>query len=222
MNWGILIASPFILIGGILALLVLLLLILTLFPFRVDVCYQESNLFVKLKFLFLTWVLVDPTKEKKEKKPKKKKKSKEEKPKEKQKKNYLNLAKVGYAGLAALVSGGPLTVDKLYINVTFGGDDPADLGILFGKVHGALGATWPVVQRILVIKDPSIQTNIDFTIESTQFNYARVVLPIPILRILSIAFKVLRRYQDLKGADEPQGESKNAEPVKIQSDREGV
>ncbi len=217
MNWGILIASPFILVGGILALLVLLILILTVFPLKVDVLYEESNLFVKLKILFFTKVLVDPTKEKKPKKekapkkPKKEKKAKEKKPEQTKKEKYFTLAKVGYAGLKVLAKGGPLTVDKLYLKVTFGGDDPADLGILFGKVHTALGIAWPVLQRIIVVKDPSIQTDIDFMAESTEFQYARVVVPIPLLRILHIALTVLLCYSRLTQEDEKTSISQSSE-----------
>lgn len=202
MNWALLWIVPLCVVGGLLLLLICLVLLLTLFPVKVDVRYEAQNLFVKLKIFGLSRSLVDPTKETPTKKePKKKKEKQQKKPKEKKKQNTMTLAKVGYAGLKILSKGGPLTVDKLSIRVTFGGNDPADLGILFGRVHMALGIVWPMLQKIIVIKNPSIQTELDFALETTQLHDAHVVIPIPLVRILHILLVVLLRYNALTQED---------------------
>ena len=64
-------------------LLGIILFFVVLFSLKVTVIvdYGEKT-FVKLKYLFITIPIVDPTKEKKEKKPKKEKKKTEETPQE--------------------------------------------------------------------------------------------------------------------------------------------
>ena len=184
MNWWLLLWVPLGLVGAVLALLIFIILLFSLFPLKVDLSYQEERLFVKLRILLFKRMLVDPDKEKTEKKPKKEKPKKEKaKPKE--------ILALVFKVLESLAKGGPLKMDKLHLDVTFGGDDPADLGILFGRVHMGLGTIWPLLSKVLVIKDPRINTYIDFTAESTKLNYAHLLLPIPLVRTLIILFKVL-------------------------------
>lgn len=212
MSWGFVVAIPLILIGVVVLLIVAILGVFILFPVKLVIDYRENDLLISLKVLFYTRILMESNKEEDSSG------SPSDTPstaKEKNKKNYFRMAKIGYKVLETVASGGPLYVDKLSVDMTLGGDNPADIGILFGRVHAVLGACWPLVERIIVIKRPSIQTRMDFTLETTQLNEVEFILPIPIIRTLYVVMTTLMWYH---------GQNREEETVSTQNqvDSEGV
>lgn len=108
-----------------------------------------------------------------EKKPKKPKKKKEPK-KPKQEKEPIPLPeKVGGAleyaqallPVALEAAGGMwrgLRVDVLELELTAGGDDPADAALLYGQANAALGALWHPLTRAFRVKDGAARVKLDF------------------------------------------------------------
>lgn len=59
-------------------------------------------------------------------------------------------------------------IDPLNVAVVLGGaSEPADAARLYGELHGAVWAGMPVLEQLLVIPEPHIRTDVDFTAEET-------------------------------------------------------
>lgn len=139
-------------------------------------------------------------KEKKEKKPKEKKKKKEdtkkstEKPKEKPKEekkekggsilDFLPLVQVGLDLLNDFRW--KLRLNRLELKLILAADDPADLGMNYGRAWAAVGNLVPMLERSFVIKKKDIEVECDFTTSETLI-IARLDITITLGRIIALA-----------------------------------
>ena len=136
-------------------------------------------------------------KEKKEKKPKEKKektkiepqKSKE-KPKEEKKEkggsllDFLPLVQVGLDLLNDFRW--KLRLNRLELKLIMAADDPADLGINYGRAWAAVGNLVPMLERSFVIKKKDIEVECDFTTSETLV-IARLDITITLGRLIALA-----------------------------------
>ena len=60
-----------------------------------------------------------------------------------------------------------LRIDPLRIAVVLGGDDPADVGELYGMVSAAMYTVMPQLERLTYMPDPRIHLEADFTAAQT-------------------------------------------------------
>ncbi len=148
------------------ALILAALLLLGQIRFGTQVLYSSAGVKLKLKIGPVKITLL-PQKEKKrpEKKPKKPKK-----PKKAAEGPPLGpeeiIALVKQALPVALEAAGRLKrkirVDRLYLDVTVGGEDPAAAAMAYGGLNTAIGMIWPLVEQNLHVKDRRIRTRADF------------------------------------------------------------
>ena len=154
-------------------------------------------------------------KEKKEKKPKEKKQKKEkpktdgqqtmEKPKEEKKEkggsllDFLPLVRVGLDLLNDFRW--KLRLNRLELKLILAANDPADLGLNYGRVWAAVGNLVPMLERSFVIKKKDIEVECDFTTSETLV-IARVDLTITLGRLLALVavygVRGLREFMNLK------------------------
>lgn len=136
-------------------------------------------------------------KEKKEKKPKEKKeKTKKEpqkskdKPKEEKKEkggsllDFLPLVQVGLDLLNDFRW--KLRLNRLELKLIMAADDPADLGINYGRAWAAVGNLVPMLERSFVIKKKDIEVECDFTTSETLV-IARLDITITLGRLIALA-----------------------------------
>ena len=154
-------------------------------------------------------------KEKKEKKPKEKKQKKEkpktdgqqtmEKSKEEKKEkggsllDFLPLVRVGLDLLNDFRW--KLRLNRLELKLIMAGDDPADLGMNYGKAWAAVGNLVPMLERNFVIKKKDIEVECDFTTSETLI-VARLDITITLGRLLALVvvygIRGLREYMNIK------------------------
>lgn len=148
------------------ALILAALLLLGQIRFGAQALYSSAGVKLKLKIGPVKITLL-PQKEKKrpEKKPKKPKK-----PKKAAEGPPLGpeeiIALVKQALPVALEAAGRLKrkirVDRLYLDVAVGGEDPAAAATAYGGLNAAIGMIWPLVEQNLHVKDRRIRTRADF------------------------------------------------------------
>ena len=148
------------------ALILAALLLLGQIRFGAQVLCSSAGVKLKLKIGPVKITLL-PQKEKKrpEKKPKKPKK-----PKKAAEGPPLGpeeiIALVKQALPVALEAAGRLKrkirVDRLYLDVAVGGEDPAAAATAYGGLNAAIGMIWPLVEQNLHVKDRRIRTRADF------------------------------------------------------------
>ena len=185
----------------ILALIAAALVLLSLIRLGVWVSYRSGVLTLKGK--------VGPVKltilPQKEKKPAKKKpkpeKSAEDKPK-KQPKELLALARRALP--VALEAAGRLKrkirVDRLFLDVTVGGEDPAAAAITYGGINAALGMIWPLVEQNFNVKDRCIRTAMDFSAAETDLSL-EVAATLTVGQVLALALRLLPKLPQILGKD---------------------
>lgn len=145
------------------ALILAALLLLGQIRFGAQVLYSSAGVTLKLKIGPVKITLL-PQKEKKrpEKKPKKPKKAAEGPPLGPEE----IIALVKQALPVALEAAGRLKrkirVDRLYLDVAVGGEDPAAAATAYGGLNAAIGMIWPLVEQNLHVKDRRIRTRADF------------------------------------------------------------
>lgn len=139
-------------------------------------------------------------KEKKEKKPKEKKQKKEkpkkeskktkDKPKEEKKEkggsilDFLPLVQVGLDLLDDFRW--KLRLNRLELKLIMAADDPADLGLNYGRAWAAVGNLVPMLERSFVIKKKDIEVECDFTTTETLI-VARLDITITLGRMIALA-----------------------------------
>ena len=145
------------------ALILAALLLLGQIRFGAQALYGPAGVKLKLKIGPVKITLL-PQKEKKhpEKKPKKPKKAAEGPPLGPEE----IIALVKQALPVALEAAGRLKrkirLDRLYLDVAVGGEDPAAAAMAYGGVNAAIGMIWPLVEQNLHVKDRRIRTRADF------------------------------------------------------------
>ena len=176
-------------------------------PLGVSAAYDEGGAVLKLVLGFLRFQLYPgkPKKKKEtQKKPEKPKRQAGKEPTPKQEKkggsvsDFFPLLDVVLEFLSDIRR--KLRVDLLELRFCMAGDDPADLGIQYGRVVAAVSALDPQLERLFVIKKKNIRVECDFAGEKSQV-WANVRLTITVGRILSMGLrhgtKALREYMKI-------------------------
>ena len=177
-------------------------------PLGIGVTYDEGGAVVKLIAGFLRFPLYpgkpNAKKEKKEKPKKQTKKQPAKQPQAKKEKqggslsDFFPLVDVVLDFLSDIRR--KLRVDVLELRFCMAGDDPADLGIQYGRTVAAVSALDPQLERLFVIKKKHIRVECDFSGEKSQV-WANARLTITVGRILSMGlrhgFKALREYMNI-------------------------
>lgn len=122
-----------------------------------------------------------PQKPKKKKEPKKPKKEKEPVPLPEKLGGALEYAQallpVGLEAARGMWNG--LRVDKLELELTAGGSDPADAAMLYGQANAALGALWRPLTKAFHVKDGAARVKLDFDAPGTTV-YGQAALSVKI------------------------------------------
>lgn len=216
-------------IGGILLLLVLLSLV------RVGAVLsfgEELRIRLRLGPAKLTLLPRPPKKDrpKREKKPKKPKKQPPDGEKKTKKKAPSITARDILDALPELFESlkaglrktrRRLRIDPLRIAVVLGGDDPADVGELYGMVSAAMYTVMPQLERLTYMPDPRIHLEADFTAAQTRAE-GTVGLSLQIRDLFAIGwafgrpllrwFLHFRKNSAARAAQTPQTDSADAQP----------
>lgn len=161
---------------GLLALLAAALLI----PVKIRGSYEDGTPFLYVRYGPVKLQLFPPKEkaEYEERKPPKKKKPKAEKPpKPKKPKAKINMDQILYAleklppilGRALKRTGRCIHIRPLKLWVLVAGSDPAAAAILYGKMEAALSAGFPILERVLRLKDADVRLYVDFTERQMDF-----------------------------------------------------
>ena len=169
-------------------------------PVGVWLRYQDETLTLKAKIGFLKLQLL-PKDEKQPKKAKKTKKPKKEKPQNKKleaksgKKQPLLPKGVGTIFDLLRLLGDTLgnlrrkiRIEELRLHLIFGGDDPADAAMSYGRGWAIIGAMNPYLERLFVIKKRDIQPFLDYNTDKMKID-AQLTLTITIWRVLALALR---------------------------------
>lgn len=154
----------------VLGIVVLALVLVSLIRVGVRVQYAQNRLEVGL-LAGPVQITLFPRKAKKPKKPQKAKPAKAKKAKPKQKPKtvgeILELAKQLLP--VALEAAGQLKrkirIDAFFLDVVTASADPARAAVDYGRLNGAVGMFWPLVEQNFKVKEWRIRTNVDFTTE---------------------------------------------------------
>ena len=199
--------------GWLIALGVLVLLAVT--PVGIRLRYNSEGIFLQA-VMGLVHITVLPKKKKskdnKRAKDKKQPPDKEKKPAKKTAKtgkpaapsskeqggsvtDFLPLVKVGLDFLGEFRR--KLRLDNLELKLIFGGGDPDDLAVNYGKAWAAVGNLMPQLERIFVIRKRNIEVECDFMAEQTLV-IARVQVTITVGRLLATlvryGIRAMREY----------------------------
>ena len=202
------------------ALILAALLLLGQIRFGAQVLYSSAGVKLKLKIGPVKITLL-PQKEKKrpEKKPKKPKK-----PKKAAEGPPLGpeeiIALVKQALPVALEAAGRLKrkirVDRLYLDVAVGGEDPAAAATAYGGLNAAIGMIWPLVEQNLHVKDRRIRTRADFLETRTRVDLDAAA-PLTVGQALALAFwlapKLPRILRTIMKKDKTNAEIQTKEAV---------
>ena len=185
----------------ILALIAAALCLLSLIRLGVWVSYRSGVLTLKGK-LGPVKLTILPQKEKKsaQKKPKPEEKAESKPPK--QPKDLLALARRALP--VALEAAGRLKrkirVDRLYLDVAVGGEDPAAAAVAYGGVNAAVGMIWPLVEQNFNVKDRRIRTAMDFSAAETDLSL-EVAATLTVGQALALALWLLPKLPQILGKD---------------------
>lgn len=179
----------------IIGILVAVIALIMVIPIGADVGFEEGELRLSAKVAGILIELLpkpprDESKPAKEKKPKKEKPKKDKPPKEKKPLNFsreeiLSLVKKALSKFGRF--GRKFRVERFLLHYVAGGKDPYDVASTFGYVNAALSSLAPVCAERFEVKDCSVRTDIDFSLEKTKVDFG-LCLTIRIGAIFSLAF----------------------------------
>lgn len=90
-----------------------------------------------------------------------------------------------------------LRVDRLEMELTAGGSDPADAALLYGQANAVLGAFWPPLTQVFHVKDGTARVKLDFDAPASVL-YVNAVLSFKVGQLLQIGIyfglKALRAF----------------------------
>ena len=195
-----------------LGILLLVLFLLAVLPLGVFIRYDGGGPLVKIVAGPLGIRLLP--KKPKRKKPKKEKKAKgkkkpapektpSKKPAEKKKggslKDFIPFVQLGLKLLGDFRR--KLRVNRLELRIVLAGEDPADLGLLYGRANAALGGLWPMLERCFKIKKRDVSVQCDFTAEETTVYAAlKITITLGRLMVLGVRYgaRALKEFIKLK------------------------
>lgn len=199
----------------VLGIVILALVLLSLIRVGVRVQYAQNRLEVRL--------LAGPVQitlfPRKAKKPQKPKKAKPAKPKQKSKTVGEILDLVKQLLPAALDAAGRLQrkirIDAFFLDVVVASADPARAAVDYGRLNGAVGMFWPLVEQNFKVKEWRIRTNVDFTTEHPSV-YLRTAATLTIGQIIALGVPVALKVLPILT------QSKNGEPSRQETQKEAV
>ena len=209
--------------GWMICLLILLALFLIgQLRIGVDGQYGEDGLQVRIR-LGAVRLKVYPTnpkpegqtKPKPKPKPKKKEQPNEKKGKKLTLEDILELARQ-FVPLALEAAGcfwSKLVVDKLDIHIVVGSHDPADAALLYGQLHGALGAVWQPLTQAFHVKDGRGRVEVDFNSSSiTLYFHGALSLKLGQILWLGLHFggKALAKFLKFRKAQKANKQARKA------------
>ena len=192
-------------------------------PVGVDAAYGEGGVLLSAKIGFFRLQILPA----KPKKPKKQPPDGEKKPKKKAPsitaRDILDALPALFESLKAGLrkTRRRLRIDPLRIAVVLGGDDPADVGELYGMVSAAMYTVMPQLERLTYMPDPRIHLEADFTASQTRAE-GTVGLSLQIRDLFAIGwafgrpllrwFLHFRKNSAARAAQTPKTDSADAQP----------
>lgn len=85
-----------------------------------------------------------------------------------------------------------IRIDAFYLDLTVASADPAKAAVNYGRLNGAIGMLWPLVEQNFKVKEWRIRTWVDFTTEYPSV-YLRAAVTLTIGQILSLGIRVASR-----------------------------
>lgn len=185
----------------IIGILVAIIALIMIIPIGADIGYEDGELRVSAKAAGILLQLIpkppkDETKPKKEKKPRKPKKEKPKKEKKPKEKKPLNFSKEEIFSLVKKVLnkfgrfGRKFRVERFLLHYVAGGKDPYDVASTFGYVNAALSSLAPFCAKRFDVKDCSVRTDVDFSLEKTKIDFG-ICVTLRIGAIFALAFGVV-------------------------------
>ena len=175
----------------VLGIVVLALVLLSLIRVGVWVEYAQKTFTLRL-LAGPVKITLFPRKEKQPKKPrrvKKKKKKQEKQPKTAGEIFDLVKQLLPVAADAAGQLRQKIRIDQFDLDLTVASADPAKTAVNYGKLNGAIGMFWPLVEQNFKVKEWRIRTNVDFTTEHPTV-YLRAAATLTIGQILALGVRV--------------------------------
>ena len=156
----------------ILALVAAALWLLSLVRLGVRAAYRSGVLTVKAVLGPVKLTLLPPNERKKGRKPAKKPQPSAQPPADKPRMEPKELLALARRALPVVLEAAgrlkrKVRVDKLYLDVAVGGEDPAAAALAFGGVNAAVGMIWPLLEQNFNIGDRRIRTDLDFSAADT-------------------------------------------------------
>ena len=107
---------------------------------------------------------------------------------------------------AALEAAGRLRrkirIDRFDLDVTVASADPAGAAVNYGRLNGAIGMFWPLVEQNFKVKQWRIRTNVDFTTEHPTV-YLRAAATLTIGQILALGVRTALRVLPILTGSKP-------------------
>ena len=175
----------------VLGIVVLALVLLSLIRVGVWVEYAQKTFTLRL-LAGPVKITLFPRKEKQPQKPrraKKKKKKQEKQPKTAGEIFDLVKQLLPVAADAAGQLRQKIHIDQFDLDLTVASADPAKTAVNYGKLNGAVGMFWPLVEQNFKVKAWRIRTNVDFTTEHPTV-YLRAAATLTIGQILALGVRV--------------------------------
>ena len=178
--------------GWLIALLVLV--VLAILPLGASIIYDAGGPLVRIlvgPFALKVYPVKKKEKPKKEKKTVQKKQP-QDKPKPEEKKQGGPISDF-YPFITLVFDllsdfGRKLRLNRVELKIILAGDDPADLGINYGRAWIALGNLWPMLEELFVIKKRDVEVECDFESTKTTIS-ARLDLTITLGRLFSLGVR---------------------------------
>ena len=106
-----------------------------------------------------------------------------------------------------------LVMDELELSVTVGSSDPADTAMLYGRIHGAMGAIWQPLTTAFHVKNGRAHIDVDFQAQSITL-YAHAALSIKIGQIgrivLYFGIRALKKFLKFQNAQKATQQQRKA------------
>lgn len=141
--------------------------LISLIRFGLIVRYNESGLWVMVRFGILKWTLL-PLKKKKKQKKHRPKEPEKPSPEQEMRKNGSLEQLQRYLPLISEAAGrfkSKLRVDECDLELIWAADDPADAAMGFGYANAVIGMLWPLIEHNFTIRRRDIRTSVNFDAE---------------------------------------------------------
>lgn len=173
----------------ILLSILLLVVLLLCVPVNFYVEYKNEQFFVKLKYLFLSKIILPKQKQDKKQEETPKGKGKE-KGKEKKKEPFLKAVTRFLKTLSSLVALSKKVLSlhraKYFVSAKVGGEDAADAAINVGKINAALYSGSAILENLVIVKKSKISVMPDYDSKDSAFELKARFYSYPIHYVFNI------------------------------------